>query len=99
MLALQNLVVLLVVLGSSMYAAWALMPSVWRRAVATHLLRLLTFRSPAWLRTTLQQTAAAGSGCGGCGGCDKTVGPTPTARTAPAQASVQVVRFHPQRKT
>ena len=99
MVALQNMVVLMVVLGSSVYAVWALMPSVWRRALATQLLRLLPFRSPAWLRTMHQQTAAAGSGCGGSGGCDKAVAPKPAAHTASRPAPMQVVRFHPQRKT
>jgi hypothetical protein len=97
MLAVQNLVVFMVVLGSSMYAAWVLIPSVWRRAIAARLLRLLTFPSPAWLRTALQQAAAAGSGCD-CSGCDKAVGAKPVVRTVPTEAPVQVIRFHPPRK-
>lgn len=99
MMALQNLVVLVVVLASSIYAVWALMPSVWRRALATQLLRLLTGRNPAWLRSKIEHAAAAGSGCGGCGGCDKAVAPKPAAHTASRAAPAQVVRFHPQRKT
>lgn len=95
MVAVQNLVVFMVVLGSSVYAAWVLMPSAWRRVLATRLLRL---PNPAWLRTTLQQAAAPGAGCD-CSGCDKAVGRRPAARTVPTEATVQVVRFHPPRKT
>lgn len=95
MVALQNMVVLMVVLGSSVYAVWALTPGAWRRVIASRLLRL---PSPGWLRTTLQESATAGSGCGGCGGCDKAVGPKQAARTTPTEAPVQVVQFHPPRK-
>lgn len=95
MMALQNLVVWMVVLGSSMYAVWTLMPSAWRRVIAS---RLLHLPSPAWLRTTLQRSATAGAGCGGCGGCDKAVGAKPATRAAPTEALVQVVQFHPPRK-
>lgn len=53
---LQTLAVALIVGASLAYAAWALMPSAWRRA----LLRRATGRLPA----------EAGGGCGGCsGGC------------------------------
>lgn len=96
MMALQNLVVWMVVLASSIYAVWTLMPSALRRVVATRLLRV---PSPAWLRTTLQESATAGSGCGDCSGCDKAVGAKPATRTAPTGAPVQVVQFHPRRKT
>lgn len=53
---LQALAVALIVGASLAYAAWALMPAAWRRA----LLHRATGRVPA----------AAGGGCGGCaGGC------------------------------
>lgn len=83
----QYLVVFALVLGCSLYALWTIMPAVWSRALASRLLRL---PQPAWLHTTLQKAATAGSGCD-CSGCDKVAGP---ARPTPAQ----VIRFHPKPK-
>lgn len=94
MMALQNLVVWMVVLASSIYAVWALMPSALRRVVAKRLLRLPNL---AWLRTPLQQAAAGKAGCD-CSGCDKAVGLKPASNKVPLDAPVQVVHFHPQRK-
>jgi hypothetical protein len=52
---MQMLIVTLIVIASAAYAAWALSPKAWRRALSRRLLR----REPA-----------TGGGCGGCGGCD-----------------------------
>lgn len=95
MMATQNFVVFMVVLGSSLYAAGTLIPSALRRAVATRLLRLPL---PIWLRSTLQRANASGGGCNGCGGCDTAAVPKPSARAVPTEAPTQVVRFHPKRK-
>lgn len=79
---LQNLIVALLVLGSTGYAAWTLAPKALRRRIATALLRHPRLASlPA-----LQKLARAPGGCG-CDGCDH----------APAKGqltqAVSVVRF------
>jgi len=83
---MQSLVVALLVLGCSVYAAWALMPAVARRAIALSLLRLPL---PAAIASKLHNAATVPSGCG-CDGCDHA--PAKAAPKAP-----QVVTFHPRR--
>jgi hypothetical protein len=86
---MQSLLVALLVLGCSFYAAWALMPAVARRAIAAALLRLPL---PAGLAVRLRSAAAASPGCA-CDGCDHA-----PANKAAAQVSqvAQVVTFHPR---
>ena len=62
----QTLIVGVLVVSCALYAAWTLMPSVARRHLARHLLRISL---PAALRTRLLRHAQATSGCG-CNGCD-----------------------------
>jgi hypothetical protein len=84
--SLQLLIVALLVPGCVVYAAWRLMPSAGRRALAAHLLRLP--RLPRRLESTLRRAAAqAASGCG-CDGCDH-------AEPMPAQ---QPITFHPRKR-
>jgi hypothetical protein len=84
-MALQSLIVALLVLGCSGYAAWALMPAAARRALAAAVLKL---HPPRWLAARLRQAAAPASSCG-CSGCDRA---PPAARDA-----AQPLRFHPRK--
>ena len=68
---LQSLMVALLVIGCSGYAAWTLMPTVARRGLAKQLLRM---RWPTPVATRLQRAASASSGCG-CDGCDASAAP------------------------
>lgn len=83
----QLLVVMLLVLCCSLYAAWVLMPSVARRIVAQGLLHLPLGRR---LKSPLLRAASASSGCD-CSGCDKVV-------DVKRKADAQPIRFHPRPK-
>jgi hypothetical protein len=87
---MQNLVVALLVIGCSLYAAWALMPAAARRAIASS---LLNWRLPVALVTRLQAVVKKSSGCG-CDGCDH----APAKAMSTAKAEPQVVTFHPRTK-
>ena len=82
---LQTTTVTLLVLGCSVYAAWTLMPSAARRALATALLR---WPLPEGLVLSLRKSAKASSGCG-CDGCDR-------AAPKPPATSVHKITFHPR---
>ncbi|MCX8517346.1 MAG: hypothetical protein ORN29_04660 [Rhodoferax sp.] len=110
---LQNLLVVGVVLGSSIYVLWTLCPKVLRGKLAT---RLLAGPHPAWLNRYLLAAAKQQGGCG-CDGCDrapevgktagKTGGKTPGTTTADnglgtacrAPAGYQPLVFQPRAKT
>jgi hypothetical protein len=86
---IQTLIVALLVIGSTGYAAWRLMPAAARRALAVQLLRLPL---PAPLAAPLRKAATASSGCG-CDGCDHA-----PAKAAASAKAPQVVTFHPRPK-
>ncbi len=82
---LQTLIVALLVVACSVYAAWTLMPAAARRAIA---LKLLKLPLPGQLALKMIKSATVSSGCG-CDGCDH----------APAKAepkAPQVIIFHPR---
>jgi hypothetical protein len=81
---MQALIVVILVLGCSTYAAWTLMPAAARRAIATSLLKLPL---PNGLAQKMRRAATVTSGCG-CDGCDSA-----PAKSA-AKAQPQVVTFH-----
>jgi hypothetical protein len=54
---MQELIVAAIVIASTGYAAWSLMPAAWRTA----------------LLRRVGRTPAPVSGCGGCGGCGSDV--------------------------
>ena len=82
---MQSLLVVLLVVGCSVYAVWALMPAAGRRRLATALLRLPL---PDALASRLSAAARAAPGCSSCGSC----GP---AAKAPPRAGTQAITFHP----
>ena len=82
---MQSLIVALLVVGCSVYAAWTLMPAAARRAIASMLLKLPL---PNGFAQKMRKAATVSSGCG-CDGCDSA--PAKAASTAP-----QVVTFHPR---
>ena len=82
---LQTLIVALLVVGCSVYAAWTLMPAAARRAIALSLLKLPL---PNAFALKMRKATTMSSGCG-CDGCDNA--PAKAAPTAP-----QVVTFHPR---
>ena len=84
---MQILIVALLVVGCSVYAAWTLMPAAARRTIAAALLKLPL---PETLAARMRRAATVSSGCG-CDGCDH-------APAKPAPAAPQVVTFHPRRK-
>ena len=83
---MQTLIVALLVIGCSTYAAWTLMPAAARRAIASSLLKLPL---PEAFAAKMRKAATVSSGCG-CDGCDH----APTKKPAPPAA--QVVTFHPR---
>ena len=86
-MATQSLIVLVLVLGCSLYTLWTLMPAVVRRFIAQ---RLLQLPLPAAWAAVFQRAVKQPSGCD-CSGCDKVV-------DLQAKPATQVVHFHPQRK-
>lgn len=86
-MATQSLIVVLLVLGCSLYALWTLMPVVARRFIAQRMLRLPL---PAAWTAVFRRAVKQPSGCD-CSGCDKVV-------DLQAQPAPQVIRFHPQRR-
>lgn len=90
---MQTLIVALLVLGCTTYAAWTLMPAAARRAIATALLRLPL---PSGFAQKMRQASVMTSGSG-CDSCDRA--PANAARKANAQggpATPQVITFHPR---
>ena len=83
---MQSLFVVLIVVGCSAYAVWALMPAAGRRRVAAALLRLPL---PGALALRLGAAARAAPGCGSCGSCGN-------ATKAPPSAAEQAITFHPR---
>ena len=82
---MQTLIVAMLVIGCTAYAAWTLMPAAARRAVAASLLKLPL---PNTLAAKVRKAATVSSGCG-CDGCDRA-----PVKTAPK--AQQVVTFHPR---
>ena len=82
---LQSMIVALLVLGCTAYAAWKLMPAAAQRALAAAMLRLPL---PAALAAWCRQAAQAPSGCG-CSGCDH-------ATIKPRPGTAQAITFHPR---
>lgn len=83
---LQTLIVALLVVGCSFYAAWTLMPAAARRAIALSLLKLPL---PNTFAQKMRKAATVSSSGCGCDGCDNA--PAKAAPKAP-----QVVTFHPR---
>jgi hypothetical protein len=81
----QELVVAVLVVACSAYAAWTLMPAPARRGIALSLLKLTL---PAALAARLRKHAVATSGCA-CDGCDR------SAVAKPKGGAVQPLTFHP----
>ena len=84
----QTVIVALLVIGCTVYAAWTLMPAVARRHLAQALLRLPL---PAPARAPLEKAITASGGCS-CSGCD--AGP----QKKPAASDPQPIRFLPRGK-
>ena len=82
---MQALIVWLLVVGCSVYAAWTLMPAAARRVIALSLLKLPL---PNAFARKMRAATTVSSGCG-CDGCD-------SAPTKAASKATQVVTFHPR---
>jgi hypothetical protein len=80
----QSLVVAMIVLACVAYASWTLMPSGWRRALATVLSRWAPIAHQPWLQKALRPAGA----CGGCDSCDSGSTPPTPGRPQP----VHIVR-------
>ncbi|HEY0821042.1 MAG TPA: DUF6587 family protein [Rhizobacter sp.] len=78
---MQGLLVALIVIACTVYAAWTLMPSAWRRGVAQ---RLQHIHWPGPVARYLKRTASAPAGCGCDAGCD----------AARPPAAAQPIRIH-----
>ena len=83
---LQNLIVALLVPSCAGYAAWKLMPSAARRALAAAMLRMGDLPRPIAARLRRAAQASAGCGCDGCDHAPK----TPAAK----MPGPQPIRFH-----
>jgi hypothetical protein len=82
---MQDLIVALIVAGCTGYAAWVLMPSALRRALAQSALRWPLL--PQGVASRLRRAATASTGCS-CDGCD----------SKPQAASGAAQPIHFQRK-
>jgi hypothetical protein len=80
----QTLVVAVLVVACSAYAAWTLMPASARRGIALSLLKLAL---PATIAARLRKHAVEASGCG-CDGCDRSTA------AKPKPSTVQPLTFH-----
>jgi hypothetical protein len=80
----QSLVVAVLVIACSAYAAWSLLPAAARRSIALSLLKLPLHDA---LARRLRKHAVEPSGCG-CDGCDRGAVAKPTA------GAVQPLVFH-----
>ena len=85
----QSLIVALLVIGCSAYAAWTLMPSAARRMFAGWMLKLPL---PALLAAPFERAARATSGCG-CDGCDRS---ELKPRSATVANTARPLTFHPR---
>ena len=83
-MAAQDLIVALIVMACAAYAAWTLMPSTARRALAASLLKLPLPRAVA---RHVQRATRATSGCSACDGCA-------AAAPKPAPGSATPLVFH-----
>jgi len=81
---MQSLVVALIVMACSLYAAWTLMPSALRRTLALWMLKLAL---PEWLARPFRRAAGPAGACGGCDSCGDTA-------SKPAATGAQKVTFH-----
>ena len=90
--AMQTLIVGLLVPVCACYAAWKLMPSAARRALAASALKLP--RLPARVESALRQAAKSVTGCG-CDGCDH-ADRKPAANVAAAAPAPQPITIHPR---
>jgi hypothetical protein len=86
---LQNLIVALIVAACTGYAAWVLMPSAWRRALAQ---RLQNGPWPERVASRLRRAAQAPTGCA-CDGCDANKAKPAGTGT---NSGVKVIRIHRQ---
>lgn len=64
---MQSLIVFILVSGSTLYAAWKLMPTVARKAIAV---RMLSLPLPGWLESIMRRAATVREGCA-CNGCER----------------------------
>ena len=79
-MALQQLVVMVIVLGCGSYAAWTLMPAGGRRAIASRLLKL---HLPASLQQPLLKAMKPAGACGGCDSCGDEKASAPSSGVKP----------------
>ena len=84
----QWLVVALVVVASTAYATWTLMPAALRRGLAAVLLKLPL---PATIASRLRAVATSASSCG-CSGCDRN--PLPRTSPDPKAADARPITLH-----
>ena len=84
----QWLVVALVVVASTVYATWTLMPATLRRQLAAALLKLPL---PAAVASRLRAVATSASSCG-CSGCDRN--PLARAEADSKTAAVRPITLH-----
>ena len=96
-MGLQSVLVLILVVCSFIYAAWALLPQAGRRILAQGLLR---WPLPRAFARFLQQAARAQAGCN-CSGCDRAPANVKmTDKQSPATpASAQPLVFHPRKRS
>jgi hypothetical protein len=89
----QTVLVVVMVVASTAYATWTLLPAAARRAIATALLKRPL---PPFAARFLRRHAEAASGCG-CDGCDRNVAASAPPRERPPADGAPLV-FHPRRK-
>jgi len=88
-MAMQQLVVMVVVLACGTYAAWTLMPAGARRAIAS---RMLKWPLPARLQQPLLKALKPAGACGGCDSCGDE-------KAASTSNGVKPIRIHRMQRT
>ena len=79
----QDLIVALIVVACTAYAAWTLMPASARRAVAS---RVLKWSLPAAMQRPFQKAMKPAGACGGCDSCGDD--------RPPVKSAAQPIKFH-----
>jgi hypothetical protein len=90
---MQQLIVAIIVLGATLYSAWALMPAGLRRAVAARLAKGAGRLGASTERTERLQSALATSGsCSECSSCKGCATPAATAQPPSQRSRVIPIR-------
>jgi hypothetical protein len=88
---MQTIFVAIIVLACVAYSSWTLMPTAWRRVLASGLMR-----SRVLARSSVLKRAAQPAASGACGGCES-CGSDKAASVKKANSTESVIHFMPRK--